>query len=113
MTPLTNAVAELMLAIDTAEGRGVAALLRSANEVGSGQPLFAYGVLEDHRVEVAGDLADALDRIQAGLGARFMQAMFPESILNINDEEAAEEVRQHIAAADRKPPQADAPKRLQ
>lgn len=109
MTPVNAALAELLLAVRQAEQRGVAVLLRAAADAGPGQPLFAFGILEDHRVEVAGDLADAMDRIQPGLGGRLMQAMFPESNLAISEEEAAEEIRQAMAAAaaaDRQPPAA-------
>ncbi len=34
--------------------------------------------LHDHRTAVAGDIADALDRIEPHLGTRLMQAMYPE-----------------------------------
>lgn len=34
--------------------------------------------LEDHRTAALGDMAEALNRIEAGTGDRWMQALYPE-----------------------------------
>lgn len=72
MTPLSHAITELRLAVDRAYGRGTALLLR--NEEG---PAVTQSQLQDHRTEITGDLCDALDRIQPGLGSTLLAAMYP------------------------------------
>lgn len=42
----------------------------------AGMPISA-GDLEDHRTEVIGELLDALNRAQPGLGDTFQAAMYP------------------------------------
>lgn len=73
MSPFSLALTELHLAVRKAERR--AAMAAPAD-----RKLAAFmdpDVLHDLQVEVAGDLADALDRIEPGLGTRWMQAMHP------------------------------------
>lgn len=53
-------------------------LLQTNAAAAAGATEWPYGVLEDHRVEVVGDIADALDTLLPGLGRRLMQAVFPE-----------------------------------
>ena len=69
MTPHNQLVAELLLVAEGAEVK--AQRVRSA----PGAP--AFGVVEDHRAEVLGDLLDAIDRVQPGLGTRLHLAMNP------------------------------------
>jgi hypothetical protein len=77
MNPTPNAVAELQLALKCAEAR----MDRYTSRNPTGLPVRGSthaDNLNDHRTEVAGDFAEALDHIDPGLGERFMQAMFPE-----------------------------------
>lgn len=74
MSPITTAHAELQIATTRA--------LQRAEEV-KGRlsclpPSTHPAELHDHRTAVAGDMADALDRIEPGLGTRWMQALYPE-----------------------------------
>lgn len=79
MTPLNAALTELRLAIERAEVRA-----EVYAEAPTGHATFdSAGWLSDHRVEVAGDMADALDRIAPGMGQRFMQALYPELDLGL------------------------------
>lgn len=71
MTPLNTAVAELSLAVATAERRARSLMAASC------MPPSADD-LHDHRTAVAGDLSDAIDRVVPGLGQRFMSALYPE-----------------------------------
>lgn len=75
MTPLTPAITELRLAVEQAEKRAERYLLCNGTDTSTPDLL---GHLHDHRTEVAGDLADAMDRIAPDLGRRFMQALYPE-----------------------------------
>lgn len=73
MTPLSTTLAELRLAVAQAERR-------AAKIAPPDKRLAAFidpDVLHDHQVAVAGDIADAIDRIDPGLGTRWMQAMHP------------------------------------
>ena len=72
MSPATQAQAELILVVQQAVARAEQVLLRTPT--GSD--------LEDHRVALVGDMAEALDRIEPRLGAQWMQAMFPEHDLH-------------------------------
>lgn len=74
MSPLTTAHAELQIATSRAISR--AAEVRG--RLSALQPSAHPSELHDHRTAVAGDMADALDRIEPGLGTRWMQAMYPE-----------------------------------
>lgn len=67
----------VMTAIHSAETRAIDLQARfpTLRQPGS---LLPFGTLDDHRAAVAGDLAEALDRIAPGLGMRFMQALHPE-----------------------------------
>lgn len=84
MNPLNHAQTELRLAIERAERRALAFADSPTEEECC--PAQYAGRLADHRTEVAGDLADALDRIELGLGARFMQALYPELRLHEDPE---------------------------
>lgn len=84
MTPLNQARTELRLAVLQAEGRAHGwAELPTAQECG--YDVYAARA-EDHRVAVLGDVADALDRIDPGLGSRLMQALYPELALGEDPE---------------------------
>jgi hypothetical protein len=98
MTPVNKELAELLLAIGQAERRGVATLLDAALKTELGGPELRADVLEDHRVAVAGDLADALDNIQPGLGRRWMQAMYPELDYTLSADDAASAIVEMLAA---------------
>lgn len=74
MNPLNQFQAELRLVVKQAEERAAALKPKLA----AAQPDDVPGLLHDHRVEVAGDIADAMDRLETGLGTRWMQAMFAE-----------------------------------
>jgi len=85
MTPLTQAHTELRLAVQRAEQRADTFLEHTpADEAATGK--LDAGRLNDHRVDVAGDLAHALDMVEPGLGARFMQALYVELDLGHSDE---------------------------
>lgn len=79
MTPMNQAVTELLLAVESAEARAEAYLDENDHATDHN------GRLTDHRTEVAGDLCDALDRIVPGMGQRLMQAMYPELDLCLED----------------------------
>ncbi|MBX3634733.1 MAG: hypothetical protein KF683_05000 [Rubrivivax sp.] len=64
-------------ALDRAERRAVALLLSHAAPAAGTAP-WPFGVLEDHRVEVLGDVADALECLLPGAGRRLMQIVYPE-----------------------------------
>lgn len=72
MTPYNALVTELLLAADKADGR--AAQLREKHDAGLEIP---FGTLEDNRAELIGDLLEAIDRVQPGLGTRLLNAMHP------------------------------------
>lgn len=85
MTPLTQAHTELRLAVQRAEQRADAFLEQTpAEEAATGK--LDPGRLNDHRVDVAGDVAHALDLVEPGLGARYMQALYVELELGHSDE---------------------------
>lgn len=67
----------VMSAIHSAETRAIDLQVRfpALRQPGTVVP---FGTFDDHRAAVAGDLAEALDRIAPGLGMRFMQALHPE-----------------------------------
>jgi hypothetical protein len=75
MNPLTNTQAELVLVVAKAEQRAAAARAKLARTFSKAAQADD---LHDHRTAVAGDIADALDRLQPQLGTRLMQAMYPE-----------------------------------
>jgi hypothetical protein len=64
-------------ALEVAERRAVALLLHHPRAA-AGVAAWPFGVLEDHRVEVLGDLADALDALIPGAGAQLMRVVYPE-----------------------------------
>lgn len=68
-----DAKALIEAAVQTAERRAAALRLRIE---GPFKP--DAGEIHDHRTDVAGDLADALDKLQPELGSRFMAAVFAE-----------------------------------
>jgi hypothetical protein len=74
MSPLTTAHAELQIAVARAMARADTVRGRLSALPPSTHP----AELHDHRTAVAGDMADALDRIEPGLGTRWMQAAYPE-----------------------------------
>lgn len=75
MTPLNRAITELKLIVDLAEHRAT----DLKTQLATTKPSMHQAELHDHRAAVSGDMADALDRlVEAGLGARWMQAMYPE-----------------------------------
>lgn len=78
MTPVTTVQAELQIAVTEAEHR--AQLLLAAHATLRAEPFKQahQHAISDHRTAAAGDMAKALDRIEPGLGQRWMQAMFPE-----------------------------------
>lgn len=79
MTPLSRAILELRLAVTKAEQRALSLERRVAGLERTVHPsAYHPDDLHDHRLAVTGDLADAIDRIEAGLGMRLMQAMHPE-----------------------------------
>ncbi|HRD84478.1 MAG TPA: hypothetical protein PLF63_04830 [Rubrivivax sp.] len=78
MTPLTTQHAEVRLAVAEAERRLSQLLAEQPQLREAPFPLGHQHALSDHRVAIAGDMAEALDRIEPGLGQRWMQAMFPE-----------------------------------
>lgn len=67
MSPFTDAVTELRLVAHKAEA-AVAAVL---------QGRATHMDLEDHRTAVLGELLDAVDHIEPGLGDRLLKAMYP------------------------------------
>lgn len=67
-------------ALDKAENSAVRLLLAHPGPASGAEP-WPYGRLEDHRVEAAGWLADALDEMLPGLGRRLMQVLWPENDL--------------------------------
>lgn len=68
MQPYTDAVLELRILVKNAEA---AALPLPADAT--------HGQMEDHRTAVSGELFEALDRIDRGLGTRLMLAMYPKA----------------------------------
>lgn|GEM_PF-5397198 len=68
MTPLSEAVMELRLVAQQAAA-SLAAL----------GPAPSAAALEDHRSAVMGELLDALDRADSGLGTRLMLALYPNT----------------------------------
>lgn len=74
MTPVTPVVAELQLIVAHAERRAAEVMHQLTLLPPSTHPAH----LTDHRTAVAGDIADALDRIEPLLGSRWMQALYPE-----------------------------------
>lgn len=88
MTPLTQAHMELRLAVARAEQRADTFLDRTpAAEAATGK--WDPSRLNDHRVDVSGDLAHALNLVEPGLGARYMQALYVELDMGHSDEMAA------------------------
>jgi len=83
MTPLNELQTSLLLAVQTAERR-------VAQYHAAAKPELDDRALEhlrsDHRAAVAGDIADALDTASAGLGERFMAALFPELDMELTPE---------------------------
>jgi hypothetical protein len=67
MTPFTDPVLELRLVAHKAEAAMAAVLAGSATHLD----------LEDHRTAVLGELLDAVDRIDPGLGNRLLHALYP------------------------------------
>jgi hypothetical protein len=69
----TQLCTELHLFADQAEAKACA--IRASAAAG---PL-PYGTEEDHRVEMLGELLDAIDRVHPGLGTKLFLAMSPLS----------------------------------
>lgn len=78
MTPVSTVHAELQLAVSEAEHRQAKLLAAHAGLRADPFTQAHQHAIGDHRAAVAGDMAEALDRIEPGLGQRWMQAMFPE-----------------------------------
>lgn len=80
MSPVSLAAAELLVAVQRAEVRAKAHLeaRRAAEDQAAAD--------SDHQCAVAGDLADALDRIHPGLGLRFMNALHPHLDLSLDED---------------------------
>ena len=72
MTTMSHAVMEMRQVVARAEAR-----LKTRKEV----------CAEDHRTETVGDLMEALDRVDPGLGQRLLVAMYPRA--SVPDAEAA------------------------
>lgn len=68
MTPLSAAHTELALCITHIEKRHEALRAKGLRE---------HLAWEDHRTEAIGDLWEAMDRIDAGLGTRLFLALYP------------------------------------
>lgn len=84
MSPITTAHADILLAVTEAEARAATLL---ADHPGLREPPYPFTLaqqhaISDHRTAAAGDMAAALDRIQPGLGQRWMQALFAELSLD-------------------------------
>ncbi|GAB1388965.1 hypothetical protein MASR1M6_11460 [Rubrivivax sp.] len=75
MSPISTTHAELQIAVSRAIKRADE-LRQRLGRTPRGIP--DAGELLDHRAAVAGDIADALDRIEAGLGLSWMRALYPE-----------------------------------
>jgi hypothetical protein len=91
MTNLSQAQLELLMAMAEAERRTAEFVLQRALAVhrDPGVQMFPDADLQDHATAVAGDLADALDRVSPGMGQRFMQCLHPHLDLQADMEEAA------------------------
>ena len=72
MTPIHQAIAELRLVVGQAERRAIGA---RAEVLGSQGPDAARHALEDLHAAIHGDLCDALDRIDSGLGTKLFTAL--------------------------------------
>lgn len=72
MSPLTFATTELRLVLHHAGTRSLQMLISHAE----GRPA-SHSALEDHRTQTVGELLDAIDRIDPGLGAALMKVMYP------------------------------------
>jgi hypothetical protein len=94
-TPTTSALVDLLVAVSQGEARGLDLMRRNSTTSPDGS--FAFGELDDHRAAVAGDMADALDRIAPGLGLRWMQSMYPEVDYSKPAEEMIAEIRAAMA----------------
>ncbi|MDP2008215.1 MAG: hypothetical protein Q8K45_21295 [Rubrivivax sp.] len=71
MTPHAALIAELYLVATNAEAAAV--VFRAAH----GAAPVPFGRLEDHRTQVLGDLLDAIESVEPGLGKRLHDAMDP------------------------------------
>lgn len=74
MTSLDAQRTELHLAVEAAERKAHVMRRRIASQV----PPVDADDKHDHHVDVIGDMADALDRIEPGLGTRWVQAVYAE-----------------------------------
>jgi hypothetical protein len=72
MTPHAILISELKLVLANAEAS--AAVFRAAHKPGTPFPLLD---LEDHRAAVLGQLLDAIDIAEPGLGTALQRAMYP------------------------------------
>jgi hypothetical protein len=72
MNPAGPNIAALHQLVAGAEDAAAELVLLAEQE---GTPPF--GTLEDHRTLILGDLFEAFDRIEAGLGTRLLKAMYP------------------------------------
>ncbi|GAB1387835.1 hypothetical protein MASR1M6_00150 [Rubrivivax sp.] len=75
MSPLTEVQTELQIAVSRAETRASDLTARLGRRPRGMQDA---GDLLDHRAAVTGDIADALDRVQPGLGVQWFRALYPE-----------------------------------
>lgn len=98
MTPLTNPVAELCLAVQQAERR-TAHWYDELTVAEVTSHAFDAGRADDHRCTLIGDMADTLDRLLPELGTRWMAAMYPELDLRLR-------LDMNLTAADLLPPYA-------
>lgn len=78
MTGFSPTHTELAIAVAHAEVRAASCTKQLAQL----PPSQHQAHLHDHRTAVAGDIADALDRIEPELGTRLMQAFYPEANLS-------------------------------
>lgn len=72
MNPHTHAATELRVALHFCESRAA----RARELISSG--MDADAVLRDHVAEITGHIADALDRIEDGLGSKLVEVMLPD-----------------------------------
>jgi len=82
LAAMQQLAAALLLAIRHAED--AAALLRAERALG-GRPI-GWGVLEDHRVEVLGEIIGSLDAVEPGFSRRVFAAMYPFSEAEDDDD---------------------------
>lgn len=75
MTPVHPNVTELQLVVIQAEARASEARQQVMGATESRNPQAARNALDDLHAAIHGDLCDALDRIETGLGMRLFTAL--------------------------------------